>query len=193
MDVPVSRVTASRDQCAVRVTDLACLLHELGDRPSGHCDVDDVVGTVPLREPEGLLARLDQPRGRVRRQDVHVFGAELDEKLRQPRARPHRAGRRGRCPCGRRGKRARSLRTSSGMPSSRLYSRCIAAIVRMSMYSRIEGPRPLPITTGTAAATSSSVGNGASTVALKAGRGYEFERRFRHERERALGTDRRVA
>jgi hypothetical protein len=60
------------------------------------------------------------------------------------------------------------------MPSSRPYSRWIAAIVSMSMYSRIDGASPLVITFGTADATSSSVGNGASTVALKAGRGTSF-------------------
>ena len=50
----------------------------------------------------------------------------------------------------------------------------IAAIVSMSMYSRISGPTPLATIAGTAAVTSSSVGNGASTVAWCSGRGYSL-------------------
>ncbi len=48
----------------------------------------------------------------------------------------------------------------------------MAAMVRMSMYSRISGPTPLATTSGTAAVTSSSVANGASTVAAWARRGW---------------------
>ena len=43
-----------------------------------------------------------------------------------------------------------------------------------SMYSRINGSTPLFTMRGTAADTSASVANGASTVAVCAGRGYSF-------------------
>ena len=125
----------------------------------------------------------------LRREHVHVRRARARRGARRPHGRRHRAGRRGRSPCGRRGRRARSSWTSSGMPSSRPYSRWIAAIVSMSMYSRIDGARPLVM----------HLGNGGRDFVERRERRqdggaegrtrHQLERRFGHECERALRAD----
>ena len=66
----------------------------------------------------------------------------------------------------------RAAASSSGTPSSRLNRRVMPPIVSTSMYSTMSGPMPLATTRGTACITSSSVRNGARTVAWCAGRGY---------------------
>ena len=60
---------------------------------------------------------------------------------------------------------------SSGIPSSSPTWAVIADSVIMSMYSRIIGPTPLATMRGIACVTASSVGNGASTVAVCGARG----------------------
>ena len=80
--VAVTGVAAAGDPCAVASPMLATAAMNSGIG-AGHDDVDDVVGAVRLGDPERLLARVDQLRRRVRRQDVDVDGAELDEELGQ--------------------------------------------------------------------------------------------------------------
>ena len=79
--VAVAGVAAPGDQRPVRLPELGDLGHELGDGRARHDDVDDVVGVVRLRDPERLLARVDELHRGLRRQHVHVERAQLGELL----------------------------------------------------------------------------------------------------------------
>ena len=107
----------------------------------------------------------------ARRQDVHVERAELGEQL----------GDRDRVlvdavgvvllDARRRGTPTSRPASPRGMPRSRPTFAVVATMLSASMYSRISGFTPLFTMRGTAADTSASVLNGASTVAVCAGRG----------------------
>ena len=61
VDVAVAGVTAPGHERAVLPREFTEALHVVGDRRAGHDDVDDVIGTGSLRDPERFLPGFDQP------------------------------------------------------------------------------------------------------------------------------------
>ncbi len=171
VDVAVARVAAADDERAVPLRELRHRGHVLRDRRARHDHVEDVVGAGGLRGPERLLARLDElgARGRraarTRRGHPSVPSSSASSAVSSS----------SRSSC-------RSSSTTTRYASAcslilgrrrarRRAPRAMASIVMKSMYSTRSGPMPLATIFGTAAVTSASAANGASTVAACAGRG----------------------
>src|ERR1022692_664259 len=83
VNVPVPRVTAAGNGSRPGAGDPGDRRHEVADRGPRDDDVDEVVKAGPLRQPERLLPRLDERLALVRRQNVHLQGAEPRDVLGQ--------------------------------------------------------------------------------------------------------------